>query len=187
MPDAKQTRSIVADFNGVYNTDLFESMIAASSIATVFSHTNSMGDLVDTHFVGDISEAELTTFNTLVTDLALKCKKIEKVHAIDARTDELISLGFTYAGKQFSLALTAQSKMTGTHQVKDNPALVYPINWNTIDDADVYAITDAADLDAFYLTGLGTIRASLDSGTALKDSVRAAITVAEVDAVVDNR
>ena len=77
--------------------------------------------------------------------------------------------------------------MMGTHQIKDDPALTYPLDWNTIDDLDVYAIPDAATLDGFYLTGVGTIRAHLDSGTALKTSVRAATTIAEVDAVVDNR
>lgn len=117
----------------------------------------------------------------------LVSEKAEKIVEIDTHTDVLIALGFTYASKQFSLSLPAQSKMMGTHQIKDDLALVYPINWNTIDDLDVYAITGAADLDAFYLTGLGTIRAHLDGGTTLKSAVRAATTVATVQAVTDNR
>jgi hypothetical protein len=113
--------------------------------------------------------------------------KQEKLGEIDARTDELIALGFNYASRQFSLGELAQIKMIGTHQIKGNPALSYPINWNSIDDSDVYSIANEADLDGFYLTGVGTLRARLDSGTALKDSVRAAADVAAVDAVVDGR
>lgn len=117
----------------------------------------------------------------------LESAKALKIIAIDARTAELIGNGFVYNSKNFSLSLSAQAKMIGTHEVKDSPALTYPIRWNTRKDDDAENIPDAATLDAFYLTALGTVRAHLDSGTALKDSVRAATTVAEVDAVVDNR
>lgn len=117
----------------------------------------------------------------------LQVLKNAKIKAIDARTDQLIAAGFTFASKQFSLTLSSQSKMIGTHQVKDNPSLTYPIRWNTIDDEDYLDIIDAATLDGFYLTGLGTIRAHLDSGTSLKDQVRAAATVDDVLAVVDTR
>jgi hypothetical protein len=136
---------------------------------------------------GDVL-SEMTQGEKDAVDAAdLPSVKQSKMKTIDGRTDELISVGFTYASKQFSLSITAQAKMTGTHQVKDDPALTYPINWNTIDDNDAYSIANAADLDGFYLTGLGTIRAHLDSGTTLKDSVRAAATIAAVDAIVDSR
>ena len=78
-------------------------------------------------------------------------------------------------------------KMAGAHQLKDDQALVFPINWNTKGDEDTYTIADSADLHAFYLTAVGTLRSHLDSGTVLKDAVRAATTIAAVDAVEDNR
>jgi len=136
--------------------------------------------VVESEIVRAMTDAENDVAN-------LAAEKKDKTAAIDTRTDQLIALGFTYVSKQFSLSIPAQSKMIGTHQVKDDPALVYPINWNTIDDLDVRAIVDATDLDAFYLTGLGTIRGHLDGGTSLKDSVRAAITIAAVQTVMDNR
>lgn len=106
---------------------------------------------------------------------------------IDTRTDELIAEGFTYASEQFSLSLKAQNRMMGTHQVKSGAGLVYPIEWNTIDDTDMYSIPDATDLAAFYLTGLEAYRAHVDSGTALKTLVRAAATEVAINAVVDSR
>lgn len=117
----------------------------------------------------------------------LDAKKTEKIAAIDERTAELIGDGFVYGSKAFSLSLPSQAKMMGTHQVKDHPALTYPIKWNSKDDLDFYELQNAADLESFYLTGLGTVRAHLDSGTALKDQVRAALTIADVAAIVDTR
>ncbi len=143
---------------------------------------------------GDVLSEMIQGEKDTVDAARLSGYKTAKVTAVDAKTDELIALGFTFDSMQFSLSLGAQMKMVGTHQIKDALALTYPINWNSIDDEDVYAIgagtdhaADAAILDAFYLTGLGTLRAHLDSGTALKDSVRAATTIAAVDAVVDSR
>ena len=113
--------------------------------------------------------------------------KAAKIGAIDSRTDVLISAGFTYASKVFSLSLASQSKMMGTHQIKDDVNLTYPLKWNTIDDLDAHELANAAALDGFYLTGVGTMRTHVDGGTTLKDSVRAAATVAAVNAITDTR
>lgn len=113
-----------------------------------------------------------------------------KNHEIDERTTDLINQGFQYpptTGWIFSLSQTAQTNLLGLESAADNPAFVYPVNWNSIDDENVYSIADAATAHAFYLTALGTIRSWKDSGTALKDEVRAATTPAEVAAVQDNR
>ena len=109
---------------------------------------------------------------------------------IDERTTELIEQGFQYppsTGLIFSLSQVAQTNLLGLESAADNPAFVYPVDWNSIDDEGVYTIPDAVTAHAFYLTALGTVRAWKDSGTALKDQVRAATTPAEVAAVVDNR
>jgi len=104
---------------------------------------------------------------------------------IDTRTGELIALGFTYSTKQFSLSTNAQINLTGADNARTD--LTYPITFNTIDDLDTYDVTDATDMHDMYLQALGTKKTHLDSGTALKDSIRAAADIAAVDAVVDNR
>ena len=141
-------------------------------------------------FGNALSSGEETTLYSVMdshTIDALAEAKLVKIAAIDSRTDQLIANGFTYSGVQFSLSANAQMKMVGTHEVKDDPALVYPLRWNSLDDSDYVDLPDAAALHAFYLTGLGTMRVLVDGGTVLKDAVRAATTIAEVDAVVDNR
>ncbi len=136
---------------------------------------NITGDVIT-----EMSDAEKDTAE-------LRNVKEDKSDAIDAKTERLISEGFIYATKRFSLSLSDQTTMAGMHQVKDDVALTYPISWNTIDNRDTYDIEDAADLDALYLACLGAIRTHLDSGTSLKGDVRASTTIAEVDAVVENR
>lgn len=116
--------------------------------------------------------------------------KIARMNDIDARTVQLIDVGFEYpadSGNIFSLSLEAQAKMTAAHCVRDDPLMAYPQRWNTRDNSGAVTVADSAALHAFYMTAIGTVRFHLDSGTALKDSIRAATTRAEVDAVVDNR
>lgn len=117
----------------------------------------------------------------------LKETQVAKEAAINLKTDAMIAAGFMYNSKNFSLSIESQSKMTAAYQIRNEPAMVWPIRWNTRDDQDAHELVDAAELAVFYMTAVGTIRAILDSGTALKDAVRAATTVAEVDAVVDPR
>lgn len=110
-----------------------------------------------------------------------RCKEI------DIKTGELISNGFTYQSKQFSLSQSAQANLLGLEISKDDPAITYPITYNTIDDIDTYDVVDSADIHSMYLTALGTKKGVIDSGTALKSQIRAATTIDEVNSVIDNR
>jgi hypothetical protein len=118
---------------------------------------------------------------------ALPNAKTTRILEIDARTSALIDQGFVFSSKVFSLTLAAQAKMTGIHAVREHVALTYPIKWNTKDDLDTHELTDAATVESFYLTALGTIRTHLDSGTALHDLVNAASDQPSLDAVSDDR
>lgn len=113
--------------------------------------------------------------------------KEAKFDAIDARTRTLIEDGFTYGSQKFSLSQAAQTTYTGLYAIRDEPLLTYPVKVNTADDGGLAFLTSAAEVKAFYLTAVGTYRAHLDAGTALKDKVRAALTIEEVEAVVDSR
>lgn len=109
---------------------------------------------------------------------------------IDARTRELIAQGFEYptaSGNMFSLSTESQLKMVGAYSFRDDASMVYPQRWNTRENTAAVTLADAAALRDFYLVGIGTVRAHLDSGTTLKDAARAAQTLAELDAVVDER
>ena len=117
--------------------------------------------------------------------MSLEELKLYRYNEIDNRTGELIATGFIYATKTFSLSLNAQINISALNQSRDE--LTYPINYNTIDDSDIYNVTDATDLHNMYLTALNTKKGHLDAGTALKDQIRAAADKPAVDAVIDNR
>lgn len=134
-----------------------------------------------------VVERDVTLLDGTPTELTLNEYKQLKSNAIDARTSELIEQGFSYASKTFSLSGNAQTNILAIFTTRSHAALTYPIAYSTIDDLDSYNIVDATDAENMYLTALATKRGHLDSGNALKDSIRAAVDEAGVDAVVDNR
>ena len=116
--------------------------------------------------------------------------KLERYIAIDVRTDELISEGFEFPDgyeHYYSLSAEGQLNILGAYTAKDSPYFAYPIKWPTILDDYELSINNAATLEAFYLTAVGTVRVVRDSGTVIKEAIRAATTTAEVDAIVDPR
>jgi hypothetical protein len=155
-------------------------------------HVCTSGDVCTISFRAQLSDGDVALLDSLVSghrsdehDLCFVKKK--RNAAIDNRTQERIAAGFSFAGKVFSLSLPSQSKYLAIDALRFDAALQYPIRLNSIDDTDVYNITDANVLHGFFLTGVGTYRAHLDSGTTLKNAVRAATTIEEVAAIVDSR
>lgn len=132
-------------------------------------------------------EDEQSTYDTWLARDRLPSTKNRKFDAIDTRTKELIAEGFEYASKRFSLSIAAQTTYTALYSIRRERKLVYPLTVNTFDDRNTHALRDDTEVADFYLAGIAVCREALDSGTALKDQVRAAGTVAAVNAVVDSR
>lgn len=122
-----------------------------------------------------------------VQALDLNEYKAERYKEIDEKTEAKIKEGFAFAGKVFSLSANAQTNILALDNTRDDPALSYPIEYSTIDDLDNYFVANSTDLHNMYLTALATKKAHVDSGTILKDNVRAAIDEAAVAAIIDNR
>jgi len=141
------------------------------------------------HAVKSVSiiEENISVNDGTLTDLTLDDYKRLRYFEIDIRTGELISQGFTYQGKMFSLSANAQTNILALDNTRDDSALSYPITYNTIDDLDSYNVVDSTDLHNMYLTALVTKKGHVDSGTTLKNNIRIAINESEVDLIVDNR
>ena len=73
------------------------------------------------------------------------------------------------------------------YSTKDDPILIYPIKFNTIDDLNTFDAVNASDIANMYYSALATKKSYLDSGTVLKEQIRAATTQAEVDSISDIR
>ena len=137
---------------------------------------------------GDFQSDDLSGYwikDTHIPCLDLLGYKHYRIDEINERTGELIALGYSYSGLQFPLSDHAQTNLLGIYTVKE--FLTYPIEWNNINDTAVYNITDATAVTNIFLTALSTKKASLDSGTALKQQIEACTTYLEVQAITDNR
>ena len=181
-----------ADFrDGKINGDRFAAEIKATGLPG-FHHVDTSGVECLVWFDSDLDDQGKQTLDGVVTshrddenDLAVV--KQEKFDAIDARTDQLIGKGFAFQGKRFSMGIPSQSKFLAVDALRNDPMFNYPVRLNTIDDDDVLEIADAANIHGLFLTAVGAYRAYLDSGTTIKDEVRSASTVDEVNAIVDPR
>lgn len=111
--------------------------------------------------------------------------KRAKFAAIDAKTNELIAGGFVFQGKTFELYLEAQVRLIGLIVLKD--MLTYPIAYNSKDDFDFTTLTGPNDVVTMAGTALAYIGGYLNGGTALKQLVREATTIDQVNAIVDPR
>ena len=118
-----------------------------------------------------------------LTDLA-QLKEF-RYSQIDKRTGALISAGFPYNSKVFSMSENAQNNLLGTYSARD--LLTYPFSWNTKDDSETYQIADATEMATFFMSALAFKKGHQDSGTDLKTQVRDAVDIAAVNAIVDNR
>jgi hypothetical protein len=114
--------------------------------------------------------------------------KEQKLSQIDARTAELIDSGFDFDGHTFSLSLAAQQNWTGLQVAVAQgylPEAAFPFEIATLDNK-AYELA-WADAPSFFQGVLGAISTRLAEGRALKKQVNDATTLAEVEAVVDNR
>lgn len=120
----------------------------------------------------------------IVDSAELAAYKKNKNLSIDAKTKELIESGITYNNVLFSSSETAQNNWLAMDQLRDD--LTYPFGVTTFDDSE-YTFQDAGELHTFVLVGFATIEPHYSSGRSLKIQVNGASSIAEVDAIEDNR
>lgn len=87
------------------------------------------------------------------------------IHAIDAQCQAAIAQGFQFAGKTFSLSAAAQMNWTNLDAKK--AAFTYPVEVSTKDDG-AHSLASAAEVSAFCMTALLTVKAALDAARAAK-------------------
>jgi hypothetical protein len=187
---------------GNLDTRILHDTIGNSSITGVLIGLHTEGDDLKVEFQDALSVPDKDLLDGLIeaapNSMGLLIKAKEKRYVeIDERTSELIGEGFTYDGKIFSLSRQAQSNMLGVRAAIADyrasgtlsafEAAFFPLKFNTLDDTDSTGLALVDDFLTFYDTAMGTVRAYLDGGTALKAAIRAAVDIAGVDAVVDER
>ena len=87
----------------------------------------------------------------------------------------------------FSLSESAQRRNASWDAQREELSFPYPAVCNSLDDSSAISFETPDQLHSFVLAGALAMHSRLDSGTALKNQVRDAATMAEVQAVVDDR
>jgi len=188
MSEHTYTREIV---DGAYNLDLgpLSDAVVVALPGKPFKGAAS-GKTVVLSFADQLTPAEVATLDAVVAAQKISYSGLDNARAakfsdIDANTEQLILGGFAFKAQQFALTLEARTELVELATVK--ASVGYPVTMNTIDNTGALALADELGLVAFVDSGIAQVRAWIDSGTQLKGQVRAATTIAEVDAVKDNR
>lgn len=151
------------------------------------------GSVIVVSFEDDLTESEISTLNSRVlthqsVNQILEKAKLKKLKSIDFRTSELFDEGFEFPPQSkvfFSLSSNSQNTLLGLNAARE--AIQYPINYNSKDDKGKQVIPNSESAHSFFLTAVATVKAFLDSGTALKDQVREATNIFELNAITDDR
>lgn len=189
MADYPYTRTMNATGWDLGGRDFYE--VVAAAVPGKLPKITCEGSSCVVSYEEALTPTEKTDLDSAVVGFSTLGRLKKRRYAeIDARTEQLIAEGFEYpptSGQVFSLSRSAQANLLGLKTMADDPAFSYPVTWNFLDDSGTLSIPDSATALAFYMTAVGTVRARRDSGTAIKDLIRAATTEAEVLAVVDPR
>jgi hypothetical protein len=176
----------------VIDPDAFLAELRALGFADRISYLNTSDKGSEIGTKVDLSADEIAAIDDLIAahKPALHLAKQTKVAAIDQRTKALIDEGFEFppsSGQIFSLSTSAQVVLLALEAARGDPLFAYPVVYNTKDESAVIKLDDSDGVHAFFVTAIGACRGHLDSGTAIKNEVRAASSVAEVNAIVDPR
>jgi hypothetical protein len=118
----------------------------------------------------------------------LKPLKVFRAEQIDFRTEELIAEGFEGStGKRFRIDDGSLTRYNVMYLTRNAGSSVYPKVINVFSNDAVQNLPTVAAVEQFCTEVFLGHQAIVDSGTALKVQIIAATTIAEIDAVVDNR
>jgi hypothetical protein len=117
--------------------------------------------------------------------LTLAEAKSQKLDTIDQTTNYLLKGGFEYLGDRYSLGPSSREHLMQIAVF--GSALSYPFDYPNIDETGAIVLNSYAEAQAFVGAGVARAGYILTGDSALSKAVADATTVAEVEAVVDNR
>lgn len=124
-----------------------------------------------------------------VSALPLGPLKTAKITAIDNRTIELLAAGFTFDSKQFSMSESGQRTWVSLGTALSLGMLTFPMTIMTNDELP-YVVSSNVVLMQFlgaYMLFQSDPNGTLGRGRVLKARVQLATTLAELEAIVDDR
>ncbi len=143
-------------------------------------------------FLVDRDAAQITTLDGIVAThkavTSLDRHKMLRLKEIDSNDDRLAEAdSYTHEAKVFSLSKRAQFRLLALFTTRNDAALVYPIEWPTRNGLDTVSLADNVSVKNFYMTAFAVVKGHVDDGNVFRAAIRAANTMVELDAVIDNR
>lgn len=183
-----KTYSVASDVaTGEVETDLLHKTISDGNVVENFDGVYLEGD--DLKILGNsiINEPILDSIVYNHDAFGLESQKKTKIEAVDKRTVELISEGFNFGGKNFSLSIPAQSNLTNVMTNRDifNSMGMFPISMSTTDN-DLYGLS-YENVIPFWGAGMTVVKTAYNGGGLLKKQIKDAVNKGELDAIIDNR
>jgi hypothetical protein len=182
--------------NGTVNPSALHAEVIAAGPYTEPFHgieTEPDADLLTVSFADLIPSGEQAIVNGVVAahqgeGTLLDVAKKSKCAKIDARTAQLIDVGFEFppsSGAYLSCSLEAQSTLNLLYC--NRTGATYPVEWSTRDNLNKVTLSDANDVASLLARMQWYVQTQRSSGDVIKDAVRACTTVAKVEAIVDPR
>lgn len=158
-----------------------DSKVISTSYPLPQGSTNEYVDVLATWLISNTPGQQYTP-----EELLQKAKDAKIVEIDDKSNDVLLPQGFEYDGLSFDMCSEAQTRWAemlnaNTAGILQYPVAVYGLTYEHRDLADSAAVVTFISV---YMVARETI---LAPGRTLKAQVNACTTVAEVDAIVDNR
>ena len=187
MNDLK-TYSIKDDINtGEVEMILLHDELANGNVIVDFEGIDVKGDVLIVTGGSFSSEPICDSIIRNHDAFGLESQKKSKIEAIDKRTVELISEGFNFGGKNFSLSIPAQSNLTNVMTNRDifNSMGLFPISMSTTDN-DLYDLS-YENVIPFWGAGMAVVKTAYNGGGLLKKQIKDVVNKGELDAIIDNR
>ena len=124
--------------------------------------------------------ADRTAF--MVQNIEIPKAKQDKKNEIDINTQAIIAKGFTFAGLNYSLSLTAQINWSNIPMLPD---AAFPLQIQS-QEGTIYHL-ELANRQNFYLTAVNAKNTPLQSGHLLKVQIDQLGTLEEIYNFIDNR
>ena len=115
-----------------------------------------------------------TSLASLTDEERLAIAVQRKLKRIDEKTESLLSVGFPYSGKRFSISAAAKNNLDSVAIARD--ILTYPIPWSAVDNSSI-SLNSSTEVMAFY-------GAMMAFGTAIKQGavlLRAQVAAIQAD------
>lgn len=147
----------------------------------IYYYTNGELETKEFHSNDGINGIIRDGYSVITESLNLDSYKKNLIELIDEKSIKKINQGFRFDGKTFSLSLSAQINWSNLLFL---PESFFPVNLSTKDD-DIYVLT-YSNVQLFYQAALSGKNTPLQEGNVLKQQVKVATTIQELDLIKNN-